>query len=105
MLLGDPHFMVRSIGQEPICFDADAPPGAEILLFLDSVSGLSISGTIEHRDDLDRTVIDVLRIQTPGGVAMTASHNSLLVDGYQEKIRKLNKKSSSLTDTGENVQK
>ena len=88
--------MVRSIGQEPICFDADAPPGAEILLFLDSVSGLSISGTIEHRDDLDRTVIDVLRIQTPGGVAMTASHNSLLVDGYQEKILKLNKKSNSL---------
>ena len=26
---GDPHFMVKSPGQDPICFDADAPSGVQ----------------------------------------------------------------------------
>ena len=75
--------MVRSPGQEAVCFDADAPVGSDILLFFDAVSGLSISGTIAHREELDRTVIDVIKIMTPGGVSMTIKHDSLIVDGYR----------------------
>ena len=41
--------MVRSPGQEAVCFDADAPPGEEIQLLFDPVLGLSVSGTIALR--------------------------------------------------------
>ena len=80
--LGDPHFMVRSPGQEAVCFDADAPVGERIVLLFDPVSGLSISGVIAHREALDRTVIDSMKIMTPAGVSMSMTHDSLMIEGY-----------------------
>ena len=89
---GDPHFMVRSPGQEAVCFDADAPPGEQIPLVFDPVIGLSISGTIEHREVLNRTVIDTMHILTPGGVSVHISHEGLIVDGYRNPFRKIHPK-------------
>ena len=89
---GDPHFMVRSPGQEAVCFDADAPPGEEIPLVFDPVIGLSISGTIEHREALNRTVIDTMHILTPGGVSVHISHEGLIVDGYRNPFKKIHPK-------------
>ena len=89
---GDPHFMVRSPGQEAVCFDADAPPGEQIPLVFDPVIGLSISGTIEHREALNRTVIDTMHILTPGGVSVHISHEGLIVDGYRNPFKKIHPK-------------
>ena len=75
--------MVRSPGQEAVCFDADAPVGERIILVFDPVSGLSISGIIAHRDDLNRTVIDSIDILTPGGVAFQIKHDSLKIMEFE----------------------
>ena len=32
---GDPHFMVNSLGQDPICFDYNPPAGSEMTLIMD----------------------------------------------------------------------
>ena len=84
--------MVKSPGQEPICFDADAPPGEEVVLIFDPVTGLSISGTIEHRQKLNRTVIDTMYISTPNGVKIHLSDEGLIVDGYRNPFKQLHPK-------------
>ena len=102
---GDPHFMVRSPGQEAVCFDADAPPGEQIPLVFDPVIGLSISGTIEHREVLNRTVIDTMHILTPGGVSVHISHEGLIVDGYRNPFKKIHPKVTQMisNDNGFNL--
>ena len=89
---GDPHFMVRSPGEDAVCFDADAPPGVQVPLVFDPVTGLSISGTIQHRETLNRTVIDTLYIMTPRGVTIHVNHDGLSVDGYQNPFKQVHPK-------------
>merc|ERR1712130_286985 len=46
---GDPHFMVATLGQEPICFDYNPPAGSEMTLIMDPDSGLHISAKVDGR--------------------------------------------------------
>ena len=43
---GDPHFMVQSLGSEPICFDYNPPPGTQITLLSDPESGMIVTGKV-----------------------------------------------------------
>ena len=84
--------MVKSPGQDPVCFDADAPSGEEVVLIFDPTTGLSISGTIEHREKLNRTVIDTMYILTPGGVKIHLNDEGLTVDGYRNPFKQMHPK-------------
>ena len=84
--------MVKSPGQDPVCFDADAPSGEEVVLIFDPTTGLSISGTIEHREKLNRTVIDTMYILTPGGVKIHLNDEGLIVDGYRNPFKQMHPK-------------
>ena len=70
--------------------------GHLVPLVFDPTTGLSISGTIQHREILNRTVIDTLYIMTPGGVAIHVNHDGLAVDGYQNPFKRLHPKVYSI---------
>ena len=43
---GDPHFMVQSLGSDPICFDYNPPSGTQITLLSDPENGMIVTGKV-----------------------------------------------------------
>lgn len=63
---GDPHFMVVTEGQEPLCFDFNPVGGTEMNLLIDPESSLSISATAENRDN-GKTFMNTVHFASPNG--------------------------------------
>lgn len=95
--------MVKSLGEEAICFDADAAAGETILLFFDMVTGFSVSGVIAHREKLDRTVIGSMTIMTPNGVTLQITHNSLKIAKYESVELQPQEIRNELVENGESM--
>jgi len=69
---GDPHFMVSSIGQEPVCFDYNPPPGSTLMLLSDPSSSLLVRGRISAEiGHQNKTFIEEITFMSPGGSELT----------------------------------
>ena len=82
---GDPHFMVVTEGQEPLCFDFNPPAGSNMTLIMDPVSNLIIVATVEDRSE-EKSYMTKIHFVSPGGAQMnfdtTGVHLSGLPKSY-----------------------
>ena len=82
---GDPHFMVVTEGQEPLCFDYNPPAGSNMTLIMDPVSNLIIVATVEDRSE-EKSYMTKIHFVSPGGAQMnfdtTGVHVSELPKSY-----------------------
>lgn len=82
---GDPHFMVVTEGQEPLCFDYNPPAGTSMTLIMDPVSNLIIVASVETRSE-DKSYMTKIVIASPYGGQMkfdiTGVHLSGLPDSF-----------------------
>jgi len=67
----DPHFMVETLGQPPICFDYDPETLDDLVLFSDP-SGLSLVAKM-FENDKGRKFIESVKIRSPEGSSIVIS--------------------------------
>ena len=63
----DPHFVVMTSGQEPLCFDFNPANGTEMNLLLDPETNLAISATAHDAVKAGRTFMSSIRFASPNG--------------------------------------
>ena len=63
---GDPHFMVATEGQDPLCFDFNPIGGTEMNLLIDPENSLAISATAENRES-GKTFMNSVHFASPNG--------------------------------------
>ena len=78
---GDPHFMVSSIGSEPICFDYNPEPRSTIMLLTDPESNLVVTGTISNEKVDNKTFIDEILFMSPNGAQLTFNTDGVQLRG------------------------
>lgn len=78
---GDPHFMVSSIGQDPICFDYNPPAGSEMTLVMDPVTGLHVAARVDARRQGKTRFMTRININSPLGAMMTINENGVKLEG------------------------
>merc|ERR1712176_358650 len=78
---GDPHFMVASEGQEPICFDYNPPAGSEMTLIMDPESSLHVSAQVDGRRQGKTRFMTKITIGTPLGAILTIDEHGAKVTG------------------------
>lgn len=78
---GDPHFMVSSAGQDPICFDFNPPAGSEMTLIMDPESSLHVSAQVDGRRQGKTRFMTKITIGTPLGAILTIDENGAQVSG------------------------
>ena len=67
----DPHFMVETLGQPPICFDYDPETLDDLVLFSDP-SGLSLVANM-FENEKGRKFIESVKIRSPEGASIVIS--------------------------------
>jgi len=87
---GDPHFMVVTEGQEPLCFDFNPIPGKDITLLIDPLSALSVTATAEERKE-GKTFMSKIHFASPGGARLEFNEKGVKLaggdDAYKFKVR------------------
>merc|ERR1719238_1232206 len=78
---GDPHFMVSSIGEPPICFDYNPPPNSDIMLLTDPESSLLVRGTLSDVQHGNKTFIEQISFMSPGGAQLTFNPDGVHLKG------------------------
>lgn len=81
---GDPHFMVHTAGQEPICFDYNPTNVSELVLVLDPVSNLVVTALTRHQvhQTRMRTFMNKIIIRSPEAVQIEIdAENSIQLSG------------------------
>jgi len=78
---GDPHFMVATLGQEPICFDYNPPAGSEMTLIMDPDSGLHISAKVDGRRQGKTRFMTNVHIASPLGAQLTIDERGVTLAG------------------------
>ena len=73
---GDPHFVVKTNGQDPVCFDFNPMAGTEMNLLIDPESSLAITATAETRADNGKTFMNSVHFASPAG-----AHLEFNIDG------------------------
>jgi len=63
---GDPHFVVKTNGQDPLCFDFNPMGGTEMNLVIDPESSLSVTATAENREN-GKTFMNSVHFASPNG--------------------------------------
>merc|ERR1712184_58388 len=81
---GDPHFMVVTEGQEPLCFDFNPVEGTEMNLLIDPESSLSISATAENRDN-GKTFMNSVHFASPNGAHLEFDMDGVHLAGLGDK--------------------
>jgi len=66
---GDPHFMVATEGQDPLCFDFNPIGGTEMNLLIDPENSLSVSATAENREN-GKTFMNTVHFASPTGATL-----------------------------------
>ncbi|CBY13907.1 unnamed protein product [Oikopleura dioica] len=89
----DPHFMVETLGQPPICFDYDPETLDDLVLFSDP-SGLSLVANM-FENEKGRKFIESVKIRSPEGASIVISAENGL-----EEVR-LPSADDSVEETGE----
>lgn len=87
---GDPHFMVVSEGQDPLCFDFNPTPGKDITLLIDPLSALSVTASAEERKE-GKTFMSKIHFASPGGTRLEFNEKGVKLAGgaeaYKFKVR------------------
>merc|ERR1712241_732594 len=63
----DPHFVVMTTGQEPLCFDFNPANGTEMNLLLDPETNLAISATAHDAVKAGKTFMSSIHFASPNG--------------------------------------
>ncbi|CAG5110250.1 Oidioi.mRNA.OKI2018_I69.chr2.g4667.t1.cds [Oikopleura dioica] len=77
---GDPHFMVETEGQPPICFDFNPPMDADLNLFSDPESGLMLTATLEENEKGDEFITQI-HFRSPDGSFLKFGLNGVMEEG------------------------
>ena len=80
---GDPHFMVVSVGQEPLCFDFQPPAGSDMNLLIDPETALSVTATAEARDN-NKTFMSKIHFSSPNGAKLEFDEEGVHLSGLLE---------------------
>lgn len=80
---GDPHFMVNTAGQDPICFDFNPKEGTQMNLLIDPESALSITATAVERDD-GKTFMETVHFSSPNGAHLEFDLDGVHLGGLGE---------------------
>lgn len=78
---GDPHFMVSSLGQEPICFDYNPPAGSEMTLVMDPETSLHVSAKVDGRRQGKTRFMTRIAISSPLGAQLTIDEHGVSLAG------------------------
>ena len=79
-VFGDPHFMVVTEGQEPLCFDFNPPSGMNMTLIMDPISNLIIVATVEDRNEAKSYMTQIYFV-SPSGAQMIFDSNGVHLSG------------------------
>jgi len=78
---GDPHFMVQTNGQDPICFDYSPAMEVPMTLVNDPVSSVVVTTKTESRNKTGGTFMTEIRIMSPSGAIVTLTNESITATG------------------------
>ncbi|CBY33142.1 unnamed protein product [Oikopleura dioica] len=79
---GDPHFMVETEGQPPICFDFNPPLNADLNLFSDPETGLVLTATLEENEKGDEFITEI-HFRSPEGSFLKFGLNGVMEEGLE----------------------
>jgi len=78
---GDPHFMVQTQGQDPLCFDYNPAAGSEMTLIMDPTTNLLITADIEGRRKGKTVFMTKVHFNSPMGARLTISAEGVVTSG------------------------
>lgn len=78
---GDPHFMVQTTGQEPICFDYSPAMEVPMTLINDPVSSVVVTTKTSSRTQTGGTFMTEIRIMSPSGAIVTLTNEAITAEG------------------------
>jgi len=81
-IYGDPHFVVHTAGQDPICFDFQPLGGTLMNLLIDPESLLSVSATMDDRGN-GRSFMNSIHFASPGGARLEFDVDGIHLAGKQ----------------------
>ncbi|CAG5110503.1 Oidioi.mRNA.OKI2018_I69.chr2.g4902.t1.cds [Oikopleura dioica] len=82
---GDPHFMVQSPAQEPLCFDFNPTEGTDMNLLVDPESALAITATAKARDN-GKVFMNSIHFQSPAGAHLEFDIDGVHLAGLGDRI-------------------